>query len=214
MSRTLSRRPATAATKRSTGSLPTCVHAHERPQGVHVRVDGEGPTEEDRLDRRAHLLQQAPPHADPAFAAGQRLRHLRHAHAVDRKQIDEEAGLLQNPQRLVRGGPQQMEDARRLFRAQRCVGHASDPQLVGGAAAFEAVQEEPRCGRVHPFQRFFDAALGDRRQRRASRAGSRRRWPSYRRSKLDSSTFSYIESALRRVLVEKSENVIDPAAGA
>ncbi len=50
--------------------------------------------------------------------------------------------------------------------------------------------------------------------RRASRAGSRRRWPSYRRSKLESSTFSLIESALRRVLMEKSKNVIDPAASA
>ncbi len=50
--------------------------------------------------------------------------------------------------------------------------------------------------------------------RRASPAGSRRRWPSYRRSRLDNSTISLIASPLRRVLVQKTKNVIDPAANA
>ena len=48
----------------------------------------------------------------------------------------------------------------------------------------------------------------------ASPAGSRRRWPSYRRSKLDNSTFSLMACPLRRVLVQKTQNVIDLAASA
>ena len=37
-------------------------------------------------------------------------------------------------------------------------------QFLGTAAAFETVQKESVLRRVDAFQRFFDAALGDRRQ--------------------------------------------------
>jgi hypothetical protein len=144
--------------------LTVGVHAHERPQRVHVRIDGEGPAKENLLNRRTHLLQQTPPHADPAFATGECLGDLRRTHAVDRHQIDDEPGLLQNAQAPVRRSPQQIHDARRFLFAQRHVGDAIDPQLLGAAAAFETVEQEPSIACVHAFHRFLNAPLGDRRQ--------------------------------------------------
>ncbi len=38
------------------------------------------------------------------------------------------------------------------------------PQCLGATAAFETVQKESVLRRVDTFQRFFDAALGNRRQ--------------------------------------------------
>ena len=67
-------------------------------------------------------------------------------------------------QALVRRSPHQIQDPCGLLLTQGHVGHALDPELLGGAAALEAVEERPGLGRVHAFQRFFDAALGDRRQ--------------------------------------------------
>lgn len=83
---------------------------------------------------------------------------------MDRQQLADEAGLLQQAQTLVRRSPHQAQDAQRLVRAQRHVGHAVEAQLLGAACAFEAVEQEPGCGRVHAFQRLFDAPLGNRRQ--------------------------------------------------
>ncbi len=151
-------------TNRSISARRSRVHAHERPQRVHVRVDGKRPAKENLLNCRAHLLQQTPPHRDPPFAAGERLGNLRHAHAVDRHQIDDEPGLLQNVQAPVRRSPHQIQNAGGLLLAQRHVGNAVDPQLLGAAATLETVQQQAAFGRVHAFQRLFDAPLGDRRQ--------------------------------------------------
>lgn len=140
------------------------VHAPERPQRVQVAVDGECSAEKQLLDRRAHGLQQLLPHAHPALAPRQLLGNLRQAQAVDRQQLADEAGLLQQAQSLVRRGPHQAQDAQRLVLAQRHVGHAVEAQLLGAADALEAVEQEPACGRVHALQWLFDAPLGNRRQ--------------------------------------------------
>jgi hypothetical protein len=38
------------------------------------------------------------------------------------------------------------------------------PQFLGASASLETVEKEPVIRRVNAFQRFFDAALGNRRQ--------------------------------------------------
>jgi len=98
------------------------------------------------------------------FAAAERLGNLRHTHAVDGQQIDDESGLLQNTQGLVARDPHQTEDARRFLLAEGNVGHAVNAQLFGATVPFETVEQEPALGRVHAFQRLLDATLCDRRQ--------------------------------------------------
>jgi hypothetical protein len=138
------------------------VHAPERPQGVEVGIDGEGPGEEDFPDRRTDIFQELPPHAHPALAAGQSLRHFGHAHAVDRQQVHEEPGLLQQAQGLVLRDAHEFEDGRGLVVAQRHVGDHLDAQLLRTTVAFEAVEQDVGLVRVHALQWFLDAPFGDR----------------------------------------------------
>lgn len=137
------------------------VHAHERPQRVEVGVHGKGPAEEDLLDRRAHLLAKAPPHAHPASAAGKGLGDVRHAHPVDRKQFGEEPRFLQDVQGHLGRASHQVEDPCGFLFAQRNEGDVIDRELLGCPLPFEAVQEDAGPRPAHAGQRSLDPTLAD-----------------------------------------------------
>ncbi len=90
MSRRLGDRPATA--RDELFDLPAVgrVHAHERPQGLHVGVDRELALAEQVLHGGSHLDQQPAAHRHPGFAAAKLGGDVRDAHlmGVD-KQLDE-----------------------------------------------------------------------------------------------------------------------------
>lgn len=69
------------------GDVPPmhAVHAHERSQRHHVRIDRQGTAEEDLLHAGADFGEQVAPGADPGLAARQHPRHIAGIQAVGRE---------------------------------------------------------------------------------------------------------------------------------
>jgi len=144
--------------------LTNTVHAHKRPQRGHVGVDRELAAKQDGLYGRAHLFKQAATHAHPGLAPRQRFGHLGDRHVVHRQQLDDEAGLFQNRERLLLGHTYQGGNALSFPLSQGHIRHTLDAQFRGTAIAFEAVQQQTPLRRVHSQERLFDIPLGDGRQ--------------------------------------------------
>jgi len=62
------------------------------------------------------------------------------------QQIDNESGLLQNAQALVRRNPHQVQDARGFLRAQRHVGRAGRFPASWPSGTFEAIEQKAGRG--------------------------------------------------------------------
>ena len=91
---------------------------------------------------------------------------LRHVHPAPVVEFVNEGGLFQNAQGSVVGGAQQAQDRGRFVGTQRTIGHGGQAQLACAAIPLKAVEQDAwLCLNLHSFQRFLDAALGDRRQK-------------------------------------------------
>lgn len=88
------------------------VHAHELPEGVHIRVDGKGAAEDPLPHPLAHLADQSQSHGDPRLAPRKRFGDLRDTHFVEVSQIVDKSRLFENAERLVVRGPNHREDPR------------------------------------------------------------------------------------------------------
>ena len=140
------------------------VHAPELAQGVHVRIDREGPAEELLPHQGAHLAQQPQAHAHPGFADRELRGDLRHVHLAHVPELIDETGLFENAQALVLGRAQQAQDPRHLVEAQGDERHGGQAQPARAAIPLEAVEQHLGRRPLDPFERLLDAALGDRGQ--------------------------------------------------
>lgn len=148
------------------------VHAHERAHDPHIGIDRKGAAEELLPHLRAHLLQQSQAHAHPTGAHRQFGGDLRHTQVPHTFEFVQEPRLLQNVEALAFGRAQQSHHPAHFVGADPRVGHRVQAQFAGTTIALESVEQNAQGlapgrsgGQVNPFQRFFNATLGDRGQK-------------------------------------------------
>lgn len=144
--------------------LVAAVHAHERPQGDHVRVGGKRTAKQNLLDRGAHLREQIATRTDPRLAAREHLGHVGDCHLMRVQQLGHEAGLLEDAERPLPAGTQQADDTLRFVFTPRDIRYAFDAQFRGTPISPEAIQQQAALRRIDTSQRLFDPSLGDRSQ--------------------------------------------------
>lgn len=137
------------------------IHAHERPQCRHVRVDGKRAAEEDVLHFRTHLGQQIATRTDPGLAPREQLGDVGERHPLRREQLVHEPRLLQDAERPLLAGTQQVGNTLRFVFTPADIRHAFDAQLGGTAVPPEAIQQQATLRRVDASQRLFDSSIGD-----------------------------------------------------
>ena len=140
------------------------VHAHERSQGDHVRIDRQRAAEQHLPDRGSHLFEEIATCADPGLATREHLGHVGERHGMCAHQLVHELSLLEDCERALAAGTQQAGDTLCRVFAPRDIRHTLDAQLRGTPMTAEAIQEETALRRTDAAQRFFDPTLGDRSQ--------------------------------------------------
>jgi len=144
--------------------LADAVHAHERPQGDHVRVDGKRAAKQNPLDDRAHLSEQIATRTDPRLATREHLGHVGERHLMGAQQLGDEPGLFEDAERPLPAGTQQTGDALRFVFSPGDIRHALNAQFLGTSISPETIQQQTALPRIDTSQWLFDPSLGDRSQ--------------------------------------------------